>query len=86
MVLTKLREDPSDITLFECQDDHLVPVHCTASLDSGIWESFLMRLQHMPVWRTFQIMQKKVILCNYSCSVNFLFFLNFEILGFISAF
>lgn len=48
LVLTKLRDgDPSiGISLFEGAADHIVPIHCTSSLDSGLFHLFGKILAH----------------------------------------
>ena len=48
LVLTKLKDgDPSiGITLFEGATNHIVPIHCTSSLDSGLFHLFGKILAH----------------------------------------
>ena len=48
LVLAKLRDgDPSiGISLFEGAADHIVPIHCCSSLDSGLFHSFGKILAH----------------------------------------
>ena len=47
LVLTKPRDgDRGCITLFDGEADHLVPVHCTSSLDSGLFHLFGEVLAH----------------------------------------
>ena len=48
LVLTKLRDgDPNiGISLFEGAPDHIVPIHCSSSLDSGLFHLFGKILAH----------------------------------------
>ena len=48
LVLTKLKDgDPSiGISLFEGVEDHIVPIHCSSSLDSGLFHLFGKILAH----------------------------------------
>ena len=42
MVLSKIRDGDSSIgiTLFEGAEDHIVPIHCSSSLESGLFQLF----------------------------------------------